>query len=134
MRLDSLNGADTQVWQTFIKFITLKPYAARISEKNMENILEKTVKENGNIDLNELSWKQLVALINIWDTDYAKKENVSFSEMVKRCYKSRPWHENANIIYLHRDNMNITIIPHACYHLDEAEESTIFDLLKKQLK
>lgn len=100
----------------------------------MENILEKTVKENGNIDLSELSWKQLVSLINIWDTDYAKKENVSFSEMVKHCYKSRPWHENANIIYLHRDNMNTTIIPHACYHLDEAEESTIFDLLKKQLK
>lgn len=100
----------------------------------MENILEKTVKENGNIDLNELSWKQLVALINIWDTDYAKKENKSFSEMVKRCYKSRPWHENANIIYLHRDNHKTTIIPHACYNLDEAEESTIFDLLKKQLK
>lgn len=72
----------------------------------MENILEKTVKENGNIDLNDLSWKQLVALINIWDTDYAKKENVSFSEMVKRCYKSRPWNENANIIYLHRDNQS----------------------------
>ena len=66
----------------------------------MENILEKAVKENGNIDLNELSWKQLIALMNIWDTDYAKKENKSFSEMVKRCYKSRPWHENANIIYL----------------------------------
>ena len=41
----------------------------------MENILEKTVKEKGNIELDELSWKQLVALMNIWDTDYAKKEN-----------------------------------------------------------
>ena len=100
----------------------------------MENILEKTVKENGNIDLNELSWKQLVALINIGDTDYAKKENVSFSEMVKRCYKSRPWHENANIIYLHRDNQKTTILPHACYNLNEAEENMIFNLLKKQLK
>lgn len=100
----------------------------------MENILEKTVNGNGNIDLNELSWKQIIALINIWDTDYAKKENVSFSEMVKRCYKSRPWHENANIIYLHRDNQKTTIIPHACYHLNEAEENTVLDLLKKQLK
>lgn len=100
----------------------------------MENILEKTVKENGNIDLNDLSWKQLVALINIWDTDYAKKENVSFSEMVKRCYKSRPWHENANIIYLHRDKQKTTILPHACYNLNEAEENMIFNLLKKQLK
>ena len=98
----------------------------------MENILEKTVKENGNIDLNELSWKQIIALINIWDTDYAKKENISFSEMVKRCYKPRSWHENANIIYLHRDNKKTTILPHACYNLDEAEEDMIFNLLKKQ--
>ena len=100
----------------------------------MGNILEKTVKENGNIDLNELSWKQIIALINVWDTDYAKKENVSFSEMVKRCYKSRPWHENANIIYLHRDNKKTTIVPHACYYLDKVEENTILDLLKNQLK
>lgn len=100
----------------------------------MENILEKAVKENGNIDLKELSWKQLVALLNIWDTNYAKKENISFSEMVKRCYKPRNWHENANIIYLHCDNMSTTIIPHACYHLNESEENTIRDLLKKQLK
>ena len=133
MRLDSLNGTDTQVWQTFIKFITLKPYAARISEKNMENILEKTVKENGNIDFGELSWKQVVALLNAWDSSFARNENTSFSEMVKRCYKSRPWHENANIIYLHRDNKKTTILPHACYNLDEAEENMIFNLLKKQL-
>lgn len=29
MRLDSLNGADTQVWQTFIKFITHQPSTTR---------------------------------------------------------------------------------------------------------
>lgn len=68
-----------------------------------------------------------------WNTDFAKKENISFSEMVKRCYKSRPWHENANIIYLHKDNLRTTIVPHACYYLDEAEENKMFDLLKKQL-
>lgn len=99
----------------------------------MENILEKAVKANGNIELNELSWKQLIALMNIWNTDYAKKENKSFSEMVKRCYKSHPWHENANIIYLHKDNLRTTIVPHACYYLDEAEENKIFDLLKRQI-
>ncbi len=79
-------------------------------------------------------WKQLVALMNIWNTDYAQKENISFSEMVKRCYKSRPWHENANIIYLHKGNMKTTIVPHACYNLDEAEEEIMLGLLKKQLK
>lgn len=99
----------------------------------MENILEKAVKENGSIELNELSWKQLIALMNIWDTNYARKENVSFSEMVKRCYKSSPWHENANIIYLHKDNMRTTIVPHACYNLDEAEEKMVLELFKKQL-
>ena len=99
----------------------------------MENILEKTAKENGNIELEDLSWKQLIALMNIWDTDYAKKENKSFSEMVKRCYKSRPWNENAKIIYIHKDNLRTTIVSHACYYLDEAEENKMFDLLKRQI-
>lgn len=100
----------------------------------MENILEEIVKANGNIELNELSWKQLIALMNIWDTDYVKKENKSFSEMVERCYKPRTWNENANIIYLHKGNMKTTIVPHACYNLDEAEEEIMLCLLKKQLK
>ncbi len=98
----------------------------------MENYLEKVTKENGSIDVNELSWKQIIALLNMWDTNDAKRENASFTEMLKRCYKSRPWHENANIIYLHRDNKKTTILPHACYNLDEAEEDMIFNLLKKQ--
>lgn len=29
----------------------------------MENILETAVKKNGNIDFNELSWKQIFALL-----------------------------------------------------------------------
>ncbi len=99
----------------------------------MENILEKTIKANGNIELNELSWKQLIALMNIWNTDYAKKENKSFSEMVKRCYKPRTWNENANIIYLHKGNMKTTVVPHACKDLGEDEENLIFRLLKKEL-
>ena len=98
----------------------------------MKNILEETVKANGNIELEDLSWKQLIALMNIWNTDYAKKENKSFSEMMKRCYKSRPQHENANIIYLHKDNLRTTIVSHACYYLDEAEENKMFDLFKRQ--
>lgn len=134
MRLDSLNGTDTQVWQTFIKLNSLH-FSPRQHGKvsKMENYLEKVVKENGNINVNELSWKQVVALLNAWDSSFARNENTSFSEMVKRCYKSRPWHENANIIYLHRDNKKTTILPHACYNLDEAEENMIFNLLKKQL-
>lgn len=39
----------------------------------MENYLEKVAKENGNIDVNELSWKQIIALVNLWDTNDAKK-------------------------------------------------------------
>ena len=99
----------------------------------MENILEKIAKANGNIELNELSWKQLIALMNIWNTDYAKKENKSFSEMVKRCYKPCTWNENANIIYLHKGNMKTTFVPHACKNLREDEEEHIFQLLKKKL-
>lgn len=45
----------------------------------MENILAKSVKANGNIDVNELSWKQVIALLNLWNSNFAKKENVSFS-------------------------------------------------------
>lgn len=135
MRLDSLNGTDTQVWQTFVKLNSLL-FSPRQHGKvsKMEKYLEKVVKENGNLNVNELSWKQVVALLNAWDSSFARNENTSFSEMVKRCCKSRPWHENANIIYLHRDNKKTTILPHACYNLDEAEENMIFNLLKKQLK
>ena len=100
----------------------------------MENILEKAVKENGNIELEELSWKQLMALLNAWDTTYAKDENLSFADMVKRCYKPCHWDENANIIYLHKGNMKTTIIPNACYDLDKEEEDIVFDLLKKAIK
>lgn len=99
----------------------------------MENYLEKVTKENGNIDVKELSWKQIIALLNMWNTNDAKRENASFTEMVRRCYKPRTWNENANIIYLHKDNLRTTIVPHACYYLDDAEENIIFDLLKKQL-
>ena len=53
--------------------------------------------------------------------------------MVKRCYKPRTLNEYANIIYLHKDNLRTTIVPHACYYLDEAEENKIFDLLKRQI-
>lgn len=48
----------------------------------MENYLEKVTKENGNIDVYELSWKQIIALLNMWNTNYAKRENTSFTEMV----------------------------------------------------
>lgn len=48
----------------------------------MENILEKTVKENGNIDLNELSWKQIIALINIYGTLTTQR---------RRTYRSLKW-------------------------------------------
>ena len=99
----------------------------------MENILENTVKENGNIDLNDLSWKQIMALLNMWDTDDAKRENASFTEMVRRCYKPRTWNENANIIYLHKGNMKATVVTHACKDLEEDEENLIFRLLKKKL-
>ena len=103
-------------------------------ENNMENILEKTVKSNGNIDLNELSWKQLIALLNAWNSDFAKNENASFSEMVKRCYKPITWHEDANIIYLHKDNRRTTMISYTFCHFDEEEDKLIHDLLAKQLK
>lgn len=99
----------------------------------MENYLEKVTKENGNIDVYELSWKQIIALLNMWNTNYAKRENTSFTEMVGRCYKPRTWHENANIIYLHKNNMKTTLVPHACKDLREDEEDLIFQLLKKNL-
>lgn len=99
----------------------------------MENYLEKVTKENGNIDVKELSWKQIIALLNMWNTNDAKRENASFTEMVRRCYKPRTWHENANIVYLHEGNMKTTFLPHACKDLREDEEDFIFQLLKKKL-
>lgn len=99
----------------------------------MENYLKKVLKENGTIDVKELSWKQIISLLNMWNTNEAKRENASFTEMVKRCYKPRTWHENANIIYLHKGNMKTTFVPHTCKDLREDEENLIFQLLKKKL-
>lgn len=98
------------------------------------NFFEETVKSNGNIDLNELSRKQLIALMSAWNSDFAKEENASFSEMVKRCYKPIHWHEDANIIYLHKDNRRTTIISYTFFHFNEAEDKLIHDLLAKLLK
>ena len=99
----------------------------------MENCLENVVKENGSINVNDLSWKQILALLNMWDTDDAKRKNASLTEMVRRCYKPRTWNEKANIIYLQKDNMKTTVVPHACKDLEEDEEHLIFRLLKKKL-
>ena len=112
----------------------MKNNETSVKQTTNENYLEQIVKENGSIDLNELSWKQLIALFNLWNTNCVKRENTSFSEMVKRCYKPCHWHENANIIYLHKNNTQTTIAPHACYDLCEDEEIRIFQLLKKLTK
>ena len=112
----------------------VRTYISKTPDCSTLNFFEKTVKSNGNIDLNELSWKQLIALLNAWNSDFAKNENASFSEMVKRCYKPITWHEDANIIYLHKDNRRTTIISYTFFHFAEAEDKLIHALLTKQFK
>lgn len=90
----------------------------------------ETIKKNGKLNINELSKKQVIALLNLWDTDYVKNENTSFSQMLTRCYKSTPWHENAPIIYIHADDKTVTTIKHAFYDLTEGEEEIILNAIK----
>lgn len=107
---------------------------SKTPDRSTLNFFEEIVTSDGNIDLNELSRKQLIALMSAWNSDFAKEENASFSEMVKRCYKPIHWHEDANIIYLHKDNRRTTIISYTFFHFNEAEDKLIHDLLAKQLK
>ena len=92
------------------------------------------IKSYGNVNLAALSAKQIIALLNLWDTNYAKKENASFSQMLSRCYQSRPWHKNAPINYIHADNKVVTTIQHAFFDLYEDEERNIVKALKEALR
>lgn len=91
------------------------------------------IKKNGNINIQELSVKQLIALLNLWDANYAQQENNSFSSMVARCYKSSPWHVNSPILYIHSDNKTVTTVRHAFHNLYEYEEVKIIEVLKNAL-
>lgn len=93
----------------------------------------ETIKKNGKVNISELSIKQVIALLNLWDTNYAKNENTSFSQMLKRCYKTTPWHENSSIIYVHADEKTATTIRHAFYDMTEAEEEKVMSALKSNL-
>lgn len=88
-----------------------------------------SIKSNGNVNINELSKKQVIALVELWGTDFAKKENASFTEMLKRCYKSTPWHENARMFYIHTDEKTTTTINHAFYDMNEGEEAMVMRIL-----
>lgn len=88
-----------------------------------------SIKSNGNVNINELSNKQVIALVSLWSTDFAKKENTSFTEMLKRCYKSTPWHENTRMFYIHSDEKTATTIHHAFNDMNESEEDMVLKAL-----
>ncbi|MDY3936660.1 MAG: hypothetical protein SOZ07_08450 [Prevotella sp.] len=94
----------------------------------------ETIKEGGNVELSELNVKQIIALLNIWDTNYAKNENMSFSDMVKRCYKTDPWHENSPIIYIHSDEKTATTVSHGFSDLGKGEEEDIMRAIKAKIE
>lgn len=91
--------------------------------------MTEIIKEQGSINLEELSKKQLLALVSIWSWNFIKKENTSFSDMVKKCYKSKPWHENATILYVHGDS--VIDVEHAFHDMYDSEECLIMDLLSR---
>lgn len=94
------------------------------------NGLIDSVKSNGNISINELSKKQVIALVCFWYIDSIKRENSSFTRMLERCYKSTPWHKNAPINYIHADGKTVSTFAHAFYDMTEGEEDMIMKVLK----
>lgn len=88
-----------------------------------------SVKSNGNISISELSKKQVIALVCFWYKGSIKRENSSFTEMLKRCYKSTPWHKNAPINYVHSDGKVVSTFDHAFYDMTEGEEEMIMKVL-----
>lgn len=63
------------------------------------------VKEQGKIKLEDLSVKQIIGLLSFWSIPEIKENNSSFSDLLERCYKSTPWHENSEILYI-KDEKN----------------------------
>ena len=87
---------------------------------------------NEQININELSTKQLIALVNLWRTPSVSAANNSFTSMLKKCYKSTPWHENAPILYMpNKDSM--TVVNHAIYNMTELEEEQFMAALDKSM-
>ena len=72
--------------------------------------------------------------VSIEKFNIIKKENYSFSDMLKKCYKSKPWHENADILYVNEKNNSALNIEHAFYDMNEGEENELLNILKQSLK
>ena len=87
---------------------------------------------NEKININELSTKQLIALVNLWRTPSVSAANDSFTSMLKKCYKSSPWHENAPILYMPNKDSN-TVVNHAFCNMTELEEEEFMAALTKSI-
>lgn len=90
----------------------------------------ESIKQNGQVNLDELSAKQIIALVSLWDDAEVKNDNDSFSTMLKKCYKSDQWNENARIWYVYGDDAAVSI-GHAFRDLYDFEEENIMNALKK---
>ena len=91
----------------------------------------QSVKNQGKININELSQKQVITLVTMWAIPAIKKQVPSFTAMLDRCYKSSPWHENAPILYINTDEKTVTTFTHAFYDMTESEENTITQALNR---
>lgn len=89
--------------------------------------LSEQIKKQGLININELSKRQVVALINLWSWDFVKQQNSSFRDMLKKCYKSTPWHECSPILYLNEES--VLTLNHAFYDMTEAEEELVLNAM-----
>jgi DNA-binding Xre family transcriptional regulator len=87
---------------------------------------------NEQININELSTKQLIALVNLWRTPSVSAANNSFASMLKKCYKSTPWNENAPILYMNNDSK--MVVNHAFYNMTELEEEKFLAALDKSME
>lgn len=96
-------------------------------------MLIEDVKKQGKIKIDELSAKQIIALVSFWKIPEIKKQVRSFTEMIDRCYKSTPFHKNADIIYINTDEKTITSITHAFHDMFVEEEEMVMDAILKMI-
>lgn len=108
---------------------TTKPY----SQHGKRRIMMDFIKKEGKVNISELSAKQVIALLNLWNKNHVKVQNTSFSEMLGRCYKTTPWHENSPIVYVYPDESCTTVEHHAFYDMTEGEEEKVMSALKSKL-
>lgn len=91
----------------------------------------ESIKQNGQVQFNELSKYQIITLLLMWDATEVHRECRSFRDMLSRCYRSTPWNDGSPILYLHKDGDMVSEFRHPFSDMYPSEIESVMNALKK---